>query len=364
MSLLDTNLDQLNLNKKSKQLLSKLKMAEVRLPRIDQALIDNTKKQASPKGDAKKTKTAKVIFFLRFNKKNFFFFFSRLKFKPKKILKKKCIKIFFFQFFKKSKSPDVKAVRRRTNKSANKSESRSKSRSTSRTRNQPAPKSTLGAKVYTKKDLAKKDDEPKASSATTSPVAAAATAPAKRNLRSASSASSTGGDSIGTSTSSTLSSASSKLERIKQEISDAKLIAESGEPELDEGAKRYDLRRRQSPLSSTPARDKSKSKATTPVSTPARGSSAPTSRCCVLFNKYFYSGYLRFTLKQLVFIIVASIMLLLALFFINSFNLSNFRENFIYKNVCSTTKVYFNAVVGVVSSNVHKAVDFVTSKFK
>lgn len=257
----------------------------------------------------------------------------------------------------------MKAVRRRTNKSANKSESRSKSRSTSRTRNQAAAaatKSTLGAKVYTKKDLAKKDDEPKASSATTSP---SSSAPAKRNLRSASSASSTGADSIGTSTSSTLSSASSKLERIKQEISESKSV-DSTEPELDEGAKRYDLRRRQSPLNSTPAREKSKSKATTPVSTPARGSSAPTSRCCLLFNKYFYSGYLRFTLKQLVFIIVASIMLLLALFFINSFNLSNFKENFIYKNICSTTKVYFNAVVGFVSTNVHKAVDFVTSKFK
>jgi hypothetical protein len=80
MSLLDTNLEQLNLNKKSKQLLSKLKMAEVRLPRIDQALIDNTKKQTSPKGDAKKTKTAKVITFFYFDfspKKDLISNFSR-----------------------------------------------------------------------------------------------------------------------------------------------------------------------------------------------------------------------------------------------------------------------------------------------
>lgn len=153
---------------------------------------------------------------------------------------------------------------------------------------------------------------------------------------------------------------------MSETVSSAKLAETSrdlSDSEATDGAKRYDLRRRQSPLksvhSSTPAREKSKSK----VATPAHGSSsAPATRCCMpaCFSKYFYSGYLRFTLKQLVFIVAASILLLLALFFINSFNLANFKENFIYRNVCAKSREMFNAVVGYG----HKAVDLVTSRFK
>lgn len=204
---------------------------------------------------------------------------------------------------KRSTSSDKPQPRPTTSiKSRKSTQSRSKSRSTSRSRQVPAKaKVSLGAKVLTKKELAKKE---------TSPVAAAAVEEKKAAKRSSRTASS----------------------QSKNEVSLSEIIADA------QKSSSYNLRRRVSPQ-----RDADVSTTTTRASTARSASAAarasassslrapvfcqrvraflPNFRCCSFLNKCFESGYLRITLKQLFHILIASILLVVSLSIINHFNL-------------------------------------------
>ena len=227
--------------------------------------------------------------------------------------------------------------------------------------------------------------------------------PAKRNLRSVSNASSTGGESsitTSTSVSSTSSQNSSdpntahffptstkNVKIIKREedlilpnTTSSTQNEESDVAQEEIAKSRYDLRKRFSPLRSsieriTPVRDSSQprksigSKASIvsekePASTVrnAQDKSCSINTC---FNKFYTSGYLRFNLKQLFSIVIASVLLLLTLSIINYFNIIGIKnvnlekinyifdqvKAFFYKNVCVNSKAYFNKILSFVYKN-------------
>jgi hypothetical protein len=213
------------------------------------------------------------------------------------------------------------------------------------------------------------------------PVASLA---AKRNLRSASSTSSTGGESSvttatvssTTSQSSTeplpffLSTTSRYVKSIKPEVD---LIATSTPQsslvphvEVDQEATqtRYDLRKRISPSVErvSPVRETLTKTPTTPAQ--PRQQTNQRSVCTIMsniLNKVYTSGYLRFNLKQLFSIVIASILLLVTLSIINYLNLFDrkylslesfqivFKQctNFFYDKVCVNSKNAYNAMSSI-----------------
>ena len=206
--------------------------------------------------------------------------------------------------------------------------------------------------------------------------------PAKRNLRSASSTSSTGGES--SVTTATVSSTTSQSSSEPFFLSTTSRYVKSIKPEVDliatstpqanqvqhvdadqEATKsRYDLRKRISPSVDrlSPVRD-SLTKSTT-AQVQVQQQRQQRSLCTIMsniLNKVYTSGYLRFNLKQLFSIVIASILLLITLSIINYFNLFDRKylslesfqivykriTNFFYEKVCVNSKNAFNGLVSI-----------------
>ncbi len=171
-------------------------------------------------------------------------------------------------------------------------------------------------------------------------AAAPVAQPAKRSLRSASS-------------------------QQKEAVSITEMIADAQKSSV-----RYDLRKRASPV-----RAESEPKSSQPASPPA--SSRSTSLCqslgtrfaslrnwngCRFLNTCFESGYLRFTLKQLFQILIASILLVVTLSIISHFNLFNSSElKGHFNTVTSRISTLFSTTYGGVTNLATKSIGFVRS---
>ena len=214
--------------------------------------------------------------------------------------------------------------------------------------------------------------------------------PAKRNLRSASSTSSTGGESTITTATSVSSTSSSVIDpfssnvllvntlKYVKSIQHEDIISTSTpQQSQDQGNKlglekediksRYDLRKRISPLRSSLERISPVRETCANVTTAKnvikheeiKTSSSQNQQHCSfsnIFKKMYTSGYLRFNLKQLFTIIIASILLLLTLSIINRFNIVDIKnanidtlystyahiKSILYTNVCVNAKKYVN----------------------
>ena len=208
--------------------------------------------------------------------------------------------------------------------------------------------------------------------------------PAKRNLRSASSTSSTGGES--SVTTATVSSTTSQSSSEPFFLSTTSRYVKSIKPEVDliatstpqanqvqhvdadqEATKsRYDLRKRISPSVDrlSPVRDSLTKSTTAQVQVQQQRQRQQRSLCTVMsniLNKVYTSGYLRFNLKQLFSIVIASILLLITLSIINYFNLFNRKylslesfqivykqiTNFFYEKVCVNSKNAYNGLASI-----------------
>jgi cell division protein FtsL len=311
---IDQNKTPLKLNKRSQELYDSLTMSEVRLQRImDNRASTDSQQALQQKQITKEQKRALSI--------------------EKKAL----------------------AEAKRAAKLAQKlTKSKSRSRSSSRSRlpqTTTAKTTTLGAKVYIKKDMQKTT----AASVEISPppppplpAAVQALLPAKRNLRSSSSTSSTGGDSS-VATSTTSSSGSSDVQIMPFLLSTTPRYVKSIKPEIelivtstpsyedtdDEVA--YNLRNRRitTSIEKSPVREIAETKlGAHPVHrTAAAALETPAPTLPTLFNKVHTSGYLRFSLKQFLSLVLASLLLLAALSVINYFQVFRGKSNLIFESL-------------------------------